>query len=78
MTRVMTGRPCRSHISEALSRWCFGTPPGWTLCGFLGLIVMVNPWLKALTRLLDGLLREPCHCDEAVMRSIERAGHEPR
>lgn len=78
MTRVMTGRPCRTHISEALSRLFLGTPAGWTLCGFIGLCVMVNPWMKSVTVGLDSIMREPCHCEEAVSRSIERASHEPR
>jgi len=76
MTRATTGRPLRSHLSEALSRQFLGSPPGWTFCGLIGLTVMVYPVARSIARALDAIVREPCHCDEAVLRSIERASWE--
>lgn len=75
-TRATTGRAFRSHLSEALSRMLLGSPPGWTFCGLIGLTVMIHPWARSIAKLLDTIIREPCHCDEAVLRSIERASHE--
>jgi len=78
MTRATTGRPFRSHLSEALSRHFLGSQPGWTFCGLIGLTVMVYPVARSIARALDAIVREPYHCDEAVLRSIERASHETR
>ena len=78
MTRATTGLTFRSHLSEALSRRFLGSPPGWTFCGLMGLTVMVYPMARSVAKALDAILREPCHCDEAVRHSIERASHEPR
>lgn len=75
-TPVMTGRPCRSSVSEALSRMLLGTPPGWTLCGITGLLVLLYPRLAVLAGSLDFSVREKQHCYLALMRSIERSSRE--
>ena len=76
MTRVTTGRAFRSHVSEALSRRFLNTPPGWTLCGITGLIVLLHPRLAVLATCLDFSVREKQHCYHALMRSIERSSKE--
>lgn len=73
MTHVTTGRPFRSHASEALSRMLLNTPPGWTLCGITGLVVLLHPRLAILASSLDFSVREKQHCYLALMRSIERS-----
>lgn len=76
MTRVTTGRPLRSHISEALSRAFLGTPEGWTFCGFMGLIAMTNRYAGMVgCMLIDLSLIERDHCYGALNRSIERASN---
>lgn len=76
MTRVTTGRDFRSSASEALSRMFLGTPPGWTLCGITGLLVLLYPRLAVLATYLDFSVREKQHCYKALMRSIERSSKE--
>ena len=73
MTHVMTGRTFRSHASEALSRMFLNTPPGWTLCGITGLLVLLHPRLAFLASAIDFSVREKQHCYSALMRSIERS-----
>lgn len=73
-THATTGRPFRSHMSEALSRAFLGTPDGWTVCGFLGLIAATTPFVGKLGAILvDLMLIERGHCYEAMLRSIDRA-----
>ncbi|WFG40906.1 hypothetical protein ParaMal1_00022 [Paracoccus phage ParMal1] len=76
MTHVTTGRTALSHVSEAISRVTLGTPPGWTLCGYLALVAYTagkySMWV-AVYALVNSLLREPDHCFKALQRSIERA-----
>lgn len=72
-TPATTGRAFRSHASEALSRMLLDTPPGWTLCGITGLIVLLHPRLAILACSLDFSVREKQHCYLALMRSIERS-----
>ena len=72
-SRVTTGRPFRSHASEALSRMLLNTPPGWTLCGITGLVVLLHPRLAILASSIDFSVREKQHCHHALMRSIERS-----
>lgn len=76
MTHVTTGRPFRSHASEALSRMFLNTPSGWTLCGIIGLLVILHPRLALLATYLDFSVREKQHCYLALMRSIERSSNE--
>lgn len=76
MTHVTTGRPFRSHASEALSRMFLNSPPGWTLCGITGLFVLLHPRLAILASSLDFSVREKQHCYLALMRSIERSSNE--
>lgn len=76
MTHVTTGRPFRSSASEALSRMFLNTPPGWTLCGITGLVVLLHPRLAILAYSLDFSVREREHCYHAMMRSIERSSNE--
>jgi len=76
MTHAMTGRPFRSHASEALSRMLLNTPPGWTLCGITGLVVLLNPRVGILAASLDFSVREKQHCYLALLRSIERSTKE--
>ena len=75
MIRVMIGRPFRSIVSEALSRMLLGTPPGWTLCGITGLLVLLHPRLAVLARSINFCVREKQHCYHALMRSIERSSN---
>lgn len=74
MTRATTGRSFLSSTSEALSRLFLGTPPGWTLSGYLGLMAMVLPIVSLLAYALDLVTGEVDHCYKAVLRSITRAG----
>lgn len=76
MTHVPAGRPFRSHASEALSRMFLNTPPGWTLCGITGLLVLLYPRRAILASSLDFLVREKQHCYLALMRSIKRSSNE--
>lgn len=71
--RATTGRGCLSNTSEALSRMLLGTPPGWTLCGITGLLVLLHPRLAILAVSIDFCVREKKHCHNAMMRSIERS-----
>lgn len=75
MIRVMIGRPFRSSVSEALSRMLLGTPPGWTLCGITGLLVLLHHRLTILAASIDFAVREKQHCYHAMMRSIERSSN---
>ena len=76
MTRATIGRPFRSHASEALSRMLLGSPPGWTICGITGLLVLLHPRLAILATSIDFSVRERRHCYHALMRSIERSSEE--
>jgi len=76
MTHAKTGRPFRSHASEALSRMLLNTPPGWTLCGITGLVGLLHPLLDILASSLYFSVRDKQHCYLAMMRSIERSSYE--
>lgn len=76
IAHVTTGRAFRSHVSEASSRMFLNTPPGWTLCGITGLLVLLHPRLAILASSLDFSVREKQHCYLALMRSIERSSNE--
>ena len=76
MIPSMIGRGFRSNVSEALSRMLLNTPPGWTLCGITGLLVLLHPRLAILAASIDFCVRENQHCHLALMRSIERSSNE--
>lgn len=76
MIPLTTGRGFRSNVSEALSRLFLNTPPGWTLCGMVGVLVILHPRLTVLASSIDFSVREKQHCYLALMRSIERSSNE--
>lgn len=70
-------RDIRSKLSECLMRY-YGWPAGWTLCGVLGLQVLMTPRVRIACLVIDVACREREHCANAVDRSIERAALERR
>lgn len=60
------------NASQAIGRYVFLLPPGWSLCGWLGLVVLVMPVLYPIIRLIDIIRMDKDHCYKAMLSSIER------